>query len=330
MKLELDKEWLVSLTNTGGKITIATAASSKEKVGFGVTIQDSLFLSQGTETMSGTLGWREEQSPYSAELTAVERGLKRLAQYCSHRSITVVSRSLRALQAIHNPKRQSGQATIHEIYNTVGELRKQGNKVTLAWIPKSEELWLQDKAKNVAKGATKKDSEVEGAIVRTVSTTANLALAARKGKSRLPEGVGKWTRAMDKALPGKHTRLLYDGLTKREASILAQLRTNKSKLRGYLSSCGAVESGQCECGRDDETVEYFLLKCRRWQSLQVRSMEREGRKLRPNLAALLGGKKHYGDDKYWAPDLVAVKATIQFAVATRRFDSEGESSWRQA
>ena len=39
---------------------------------------------------------------------------------------------------------------------------------------------------------------------------------------------------MDTALPGKHTRALYDAFKWREASILAQLRTGMARLNGYL------------------------------------------------------------------------------------------------
>ena len=51
----------------------------------------------------------------------------------------------------------------------------------------------------------------------------------------LPGNVGKYSKEMDKALPGKHTRKLYDKLTYPEARILAQLRTGTIRLNGYLA-----------------------------------------------------------------------------------------------
>ena len=37
----------------------------------------------------------------------------------------------------------------------------------------------------------------------------------------LLDRVGKYSRDIDTALPGKHTRILYDSLKRREASVLA-------------------------------------------------------------------------------------------------------------
>jgi len=63
---------------------------------------------------------------------------------------------------------------------------------------------------------------------------------------------------MDTALPGKHTRELYNKLKRREASVLAQLRTGMTRLNGFLSRIGAAESDQSVCGHARETVEHFL------------------------------------------------------------------------
>jgi hypothetical protein len=55
--------------------------------------------------------------------------------------------------------------------------------------------------------------------------------AASKG---LPENVGRHVKRVDAALPEKHTRQLYDRLSWKEASALAQLRTGMARLNGHL------------------------------------------------------------------------------------------------
>jgi hypothetical protein len=50
----------------------------------------------------------------------------------------------------------------------------------------------------------------------------------------LPEGVGGYSKRLDKALPGKHTRTLYDALKRRESDILVQLRTGMARVNRYL------------------------------------------------------------------------------------------------
>ncbi len=51
---------------------------------------------------------------------------------------------------------------------------------------------------------------------------------------------------VDSTLPGKHTRLLYDRLSRKKASVLAQLRTGMARLNAYLAKEGAF-SEECVC-----------------------------------------------------------------------------------
>lgn len=62
------------------------------------------------------------------------------------------------------------------------------------------------------------------------STTLRVARAKRASTKSLPEKVGRDSKKVDTAPPGKHSRLLYDHLVRKEAGVLAQLRT------GWLGS----------------------------------------------------------------------------------------------
>jgi hypothetical protein len=92
-----------------------------------------------------------------------------------------------------------------------------------------------------------------------------------QGDRSLSEGVGKHSKEVDTALPGKHTRALYNGFKKEKAGILAQLRTGMAKLNGYLHRIGAVGTDRCTCGQAKETVKHFLFGCSKWdqQRLQL-------------------------------------------------------------
>jgi hypothetical protein len=57
----------------------------------------------------------------------------------------------------------------------------------------------------------------------------------------------------------RHTHTLYDGLKRKEAIVLAQLRTGMTRLNSSLSKIGAAESDLCICGRASETVRAFSL-----------------------------------------------------------------------
>jgi hypothetical protein len=66
------------------------------------------------------------------------------------------------------------------------------------------------------------------------STTLNIARSQAATSNDLPENVGRHVKRIDAALPGKHTRQLYDRLSWKEASVLAQLRTGMARLNGYI------------------------------------------------------------------------------------------------
>ncbi|KAK2006469.1 hypothetical protein LZ32DRAFT_632939 [Colletotrichum eremochloae] len=108
----------------------------------------------------------------------------------------------------------------------------------------------------------------------------------------IPEGVGNFLKKVDAALPGAHTRQLYDELSWKEASILAQLRT-----------------GVCACGRATETTEQRALIIQRTDTP------------RGNLSFYLGGKAA-SDPNEWSPCMDAVWETIKFAIATGRLDAQ--------
>ena len=111
---------------------------------------------------------------------------------------------------------------------------------------------------------------------------------------------------------------MYDDLTKRQASILAQLRTGMTPLKGYLHNIKAVDTNLCECGEAVESREHFVLRCARWSEqrkiLGVHTDE-------DDFSRLLGGKSATDTDD-WSPDMDAVRAVIHFTLATKRFEHD--------
>ena len=62
----------------------------------------------------------------------------------------------------------------------------------------------------------------------------------------LDEEGGRYTKAVDSALPGDHTKTIYDRLTPRQTSILIQLRTGHTQLKSYLFNKGLTDTEKCE------------------------------------------------------------------------------------
>ena len=139
---------------------------------------------------------------------------------------------------------------------------------------------------------------------------------------------GQFTRQVDSALPGPHTKMLYDSLDREKASILAQLRTGHARLNGYLHRIGKTDSDLCECGVERETVPHFLLRCTRWNEQRRALTEAVGPSL-GSLSQMLGGKPEIVGDasesngRAWKPDVKIVRAVIAFAMEKGRLAPEG-------
>ncbi|KAL4414801.1 hypothetical protein CABS03_02008 [Colletotrichum abscissum] len=225
---------------SGWAVRIATASSARNGVvGYGTVtmLPASLRGGGGVITASRTLGLRTELNPYVAELAALAEAVKALPQRLDYRAIHVFTRNKAAVLAIRKPRQQSGQREIRQLYAGVQDLRRKGNRVTLFWLPSATESDLSKAAKAAAKESTIPSKTPQKRPARAYSTALRIALQSVRQKYRaLPDNVGAFSKKIDVALPGKHTRELYDELSWKEASILAQLRTGMTEThRGNLS-----------------------------------------------------------------------------------------------
>ena len=259
---EIDKDKAISNANKAVGILIATSTSIKsDKVGIGGCIRDTRANGNGISSHSILLGKRTAQNPYTAELEAIATSLERVPHQTYQRCIFILSSNRSALSAISQPRQQSGQKSIQQIYKQAQNLQQQGNVVVTIWIPTHSDIAVKRQAKVEAQKATRIESQPDKQPYQAKSTAIRLALAERQHEWTLPENVGRYSRTVDIALPGKHTRSLYDRLNRKEAKILAQLRTGMTRLNSYLNRIGAADSNLCACGQASETIEHFLFRC---------------------------------------------------------------------
>lgn len=134
------------------------------------------------------------------------------------------------------------------------------------------------------------------------------------------DNIGKFSKKVDVALPGKHTRLLYDGSYRREVSVLAQIRTGMARLNGYLFWIKVSASQQCACTQATMTVKHFLFRCRTWAAHRSEMLQCS-KILRGNFSFCLGIKSP-SDNAKRMPNMQAVHKTIRFAIATGRLDTQ--------
>ena len=63
-----------------------------------------------------------------------------LPPYLVGREITIFTSDQAAIQLISQPKQQSGQDSITQIYETVGKLKEGRNRILLSWVLAQEEF----------------------------------------------------------------------------------------------------------------------------------------------------------------------------------------------
>ncbi|EAQ87075.1 hypothetical protein CHGG_08328 [Chaetomium globosum CBS 148.51] len=260
--LEADRGKAAEMVNKISGIVIATSSSVKKGiVGMGGLARDILF-NRTSETVTNyavVLGTREEQNPYTAELAAIAMALEKLPASICHRHITVITRNQSALAAVGQPRQQSGQSIIRQIYDLARLHRQRGNSVNFLWIPAEIDFALGSDAKAAAQRASKQGRTPDSQIPQAKSTAMRLAMERQRATRVLPVSVGKFSKAMDAALPGKHTRHLYDKLKRREACTMPTTLQQSSSPTLDLD-CAPSRSSSDEEGNEDEIDRYYNMK----------------------------------------------------------------------
>ncbi|KFZ21110.1 hypothetical protein V502_02940 [Pseudogymnoascus sp. VKM F-4520 (FW-2644)] len=146
---------------------------------------------------------------------------------------------------MQKPRYQSGQYILKRIWKVATQLRKQGTSITLQWTPAYEGVIGNEKAHKWAQMATEKGAQPAGNMFRQLKSRtlqAGRQLVQGQTMDKFDSmRFGRFTRNLDKALPGTHMRAIYDQLKAPEARILVQLRTNHSLLNELWSSHSVPE-----------------------------------------------------------------------------------------
>jgi hypothetical protein len=150
---------------------------------------------------SVTLGPRDEQNAYTAELEAIALVLRCMPDGLRHRDVIIATRNRSALQEIAKPRQQSGQCTTREIYRHARRLEKGGNTIKMRWVSSTNgSFTLGVKAKAEARKATDSGCRATKPLYQARSTRLRVLLAQRRQHMVLPESVGSYSKQLDKAL----------------------------------------------------------------------------------------------------------------------------------
>ncbi len=155
-------------------------------------------------------------SPFYAELEAVVRGLKSVPDITVSRTVMVWTSNRMVLSTIHHPGQQSGQHNTQKIRQEIQRLKLNNNEVILRWLPAGAKIDLMRRAKAEARSATEQNAIPDAPYDQARTTVKNNITPEQQIQREIPKGVGKYSKKVDMALPGKHIRTLYDNPTLNE------------------------------------------------------------------------------------------------------------------
>jgi hypothetical protein len=142
-------------------------------------------------------------------------------------------------------------------------------------VPSQRNLEICELAKRAAKKSTEPGQAPNRQSRQAKATILHEMRERIKVNRALPEGIGRYSKELDAALPGKHTKALYDTLNKKRRAY-CQLRTGMARINSYLYRIRASGTDQCECGTAKETVKHFLFLCARWDHLRAHLLQQAG------------------------------------------------------
>lgn len=243
------------------------AATSVETV----TIATVVELPTGIETTyQNEVGRKATCSVLTAELLAIAPALDAIAKEDCYPLVRVITDSQRALRAIAEgqcaPAHRAALATV------IRRLKKAiptQHQIVLAWVPAHKGVPGNEAADKAAKDVGASHLKIPRQPYYACEEIGRIKLLDERRHARKPRHdkrpeSGKYTWKLDQALPGKHTRKLYDGLTSYGASILIQARTEHCYLRSCLFGLKLSDTSECECGAGRETTRHVILQCQRW------------------------------------------------------------------
>ena len=261
------------------------------------------------------LGSETQFNVYTAELKALHLAIEQLRNHGEYLIGRIYSDSQASIKAIDHPRRQSGQTIIKDILDSIDEVVNEHKhlQIEIIWIPGHAEIEGNEHADAEAKEAAKDPTlsrthnykPLKSARARYIKTT------AKKQWLTIWNGNTKTANSLRRIMKGKYTKTgpaLYNEIENRNsAAKIAQLRTGHCGLNRYLHRFGKTNTPYCQCGYGKETVEHYLLECRKYRE-QRKKLRKEVGTVKMRVARLLGDTK-------------VIKHTLEYIKTTGRLES---------
>ena len=229
------------------------------------------------------LGTDQEYNVYTGELTAFLLALQILKQLRRSNTNNVIdecniySDSQATIKALMNPRKQSSQTIIKDILDEIDHLLLYGMTFSISWIPGHQEIQGNKKADEAAKKAAQ-DPTINNALQRGTWNYMHLPLKSAQKMKIKALAKDNWKEVWDKTKTAALLRHLSKGPkfqtgtkyygsapTRKSATTLVQMCTGHCGLNSYLNRFKKIPSAYCDCKYQKETVQHYLLECRRYK-----------------------------------------------------------------
>ena len=238
------------------------------------------------QTLAVHMGSESTSTVYAAELQGISLALKFAQEYAdrngSRRKIAIFTDNQAAIWSIAKTEGRTGAYILEEIARQVQQLQRDGRTVTVRWIPAHVGIAGNESADIAAKKATgwrpggrrRQPADTPQRLHPTRSTLRKLckiqiriAWATRWKNEETGRATYRHT-----STPTKKVLQLHEGLSKRESSLLVQLRTGKIGLNDFLFTRKVpdITSPNCPCGERRQTVAHVLLQCVTYKDIRNR------------------------------------------------------------
>lgn len=257
------------------------------------------------------IGTDDTHNVYAAELTAIQMAVKLYEEKINeYMNVYIFTDNQSAIQTIDSPKRQSGQYIVKKILDLIKRVReiKPTCNIYIEWVPGHENVEGNEQADQAAKTAAIPNSILPTTRMRSAQRRSIKSMTRTKWETEWRTGKtnAKRLRKMSQQ-PGTTTGLkLYGTLQKRKHVVwIVRLRTGHCHLNEYLHRFNVIETSECECGAEKETVDHFLLNCGIYDEERDRLRRKVGAQ-GMRVGSLLG-------------DTEIIKETIEYIESTGRF-----------